>query len=252
MTALITGASEGMGREMALILSDAGYDLVLSARNRENLEKTAQQCKGKTRIIPADLSDPDQAKALYAQLKDSDIDLVINNAGVGAFGRFQDTDLDRELSMIDLNIKSLHILTKLFLRDFLVRDAGSILNVASLAAFVPGPMHAAYYASKTYVLHLTEAIYEELRQQGSRVYIGAFCPGPVRTGFNDRAGAGRAVTGIDARPAAEYAIRMMNRKKLIIMPDWKLRVVCFVQRLLPVKVVLRMTALFQKMRKHDN
>jgi len=249
MTALITGASEGMGRDMALILAQLGYDLILVSRSEAKLWKVALECGGKAKVITLDLSVAKNARSLYEQTKDLGVDILINNAGFGAYGEFASTDLDSELNMIDLNIKALHILTKLFVRDFIARDSGTILNVASLAAFYAGPLHAGYYASKSYVLHLTEAIYEELRRKGSKVTVCCFCPGPVRTAFNDKAGAGKAIVGIDSSRAAAYAIRQMLKKKLIIMPDWRLRAMTVLQRFLPIKAQLKLTYWFQMKRK---
>ena len=241
MKALITGASEGMGRVMAKKLSQMGYHIISAARNQQKLEQLKAELDGRADIYAMDLSDIDNCYALYEKVKDQDIDIVINNAGFGVYGEFCESDLEAELNMIDLNIKAAHVLTKLFVRDFIQKDKGYILNVASLAAFMAGPMHAGYYASKAYVLRLTEAIYEELRRRKSSVYIGAFCPGPVTTGFNKRAGAGFGSHGIDEETAGNYAIEKMFRRKLIIMPKAMLRTVRVLQKFLPEKLMLKLT-----------
>ena len=242
MKALITGASEGMGRVMAKRLSQTGgYHIIAVARNEQKLEQLKTELGGRVDIYAMDLSDIDNCYDLYEKVKDEDIDIVINNAGFGVYGEFCESELEAELNMIDLNIKALHLLTKLFVRDFIKKDRGYILNVASLAAFMAGPMHAGYYASKAYVLRLTQAIYEELRRRKSNVYIGAFCPGPVTTGFNKRAGAGFGKHGIDEEIAGSYAIKKMFKRKLIIMPGALLRTVRVVQKLLPEKLMLRLT-----------
>lgn len=241
MKALITGASEGMGRAMAIKLNGMGYDIIAVARNREKLEALASELSGKTMLYAMDLSDTNNCYTLYEAVKGMDIDIVINNAGFGVYGEFIASDLDAEMNMVDLNIKALHILTKLFLKDFVTADKGYLLNVASLAAFMPGPMHAGYYASKAYVLRLTQAIYEELRRKRSNVYVGAFCPGPVMTGFNKRAGAGFSVYGMECQPAAAYAIQKMFQRKLVIMPGALLRVIRFGQRMIPDKLMLKLT-----------
>ena len=183
MKALITGASSGIGRDMARVLSDMGYDLILVARRKDKLEKLKKQLSTDVKIICLDVSSTYNCTKLYNKVKDEDIDILINNAGFGKFGEFNDIKLDDELGMIDVNIKAVHILTKLFLNDFVARNKGYILNVASSAAFQPGPLMATYYSTKAYVLHLTEAIYEELRKNNSNVWISVLCPGPVNTEF---------------------------------------------------------------------
>lgn len=165
MKALITGASSGIGKEMAIYLSELGYDLILVAREKEKLEQLQEQVTTKTKIIVMDLSIEQKVKELYVLCKNDDIDLLINNAGFGDCGCFTQTDLTKEMDMIHVNVKAVHILTKLFLKDMEKKNAGYILNVASSAAFQPGPLMATYYSTKAYVLHLTEAIYEELRRK---------------------------------------------------------------------------------------
>jgi short-subunit dehydrogenase len=239
MKALITGASGGIGRDIAHILSEQGYDLILVARSRENLESLQKELPTHTEIIPMDLSEPQAPHDLYEQVKDQEIDILINNAGFGLFGAFTATDLDTELNMIDLNIKALHVLTKLFLRDFVTRDAGYILNVSSIAGFLPGPLMSSYYASKAYVLRLTQAIYEELRQSGSHVHISALCPGPVRTGFNERAGARFGSHGLPSEVVAAFALKKMFAGKLIIVPGFPIKALRFAQRIFPDKLLLK-------------
>lgn len=137
MKAMITGASSGIGRDMAKILSDKSYDLILVARNKEALETLKKELKTRVEIFVVDLSDISKVKELYEKTKNEKIDLLINNAGYGIFGSFDETNLDDELNMIDVNVKALHILTKLYLKDMKKRDSGTILNVASSAAFFP-------------------------------------------------------------------------------------------------------------------
>ena len=187
MKALITGASSGIGKDMALYLSELGYDLILVAKTKEKLEKVKEQIKTKAIIIVADLSKREEVEKLYYQTKKEKIDLLINNAGFGAFGTFDQIDLAKELEMIEVNIKALHILMKLFLRDMEKRDQGIILNVASSAAFYPGPLMATYYATKVYVYRLSLALQEELKKKKSKVQVSVLCPGPVDTNFNQEA-----------------------------------------------------------------
>lgn len=245
--ALITGASSGIGREFAVLLSELGFEMILVARRREKLEETAKSCKTKCIIIEADLSKEDEVYNLYEKVKTyNDINMLINNAGFGLFGEFTNADLDKELNMIDLNIKSVHILTKLFLSDFRKRDKGSIINVASSAAFLPGPLMGTYYATKAYVQRLTLAIAEELRREKSNVYIGAFCPGPVDTEFNDVANVKFNLKGISSKFAAEYAIKQALRKKVLIIPGKTIKLGVFFQRFVPLKLLLRISYNIQK------
>jgi len=239
MKALITGASGGIGRDMARILSAQGHELILVARSRENLKTLRNELQTPAEIIPMDLSDPGNAAGLYEQVKDQEIDILINNAGFGLFGEFTDTELDTELNMIELNIKSLHVLTKLFLRDFAARDRGYILNVASIAGFLPGPLMSTYYASKAYVLRLSQAIYEELRQSGSHVHISVLCPGPVKTGFNARAGASFGSHGMESEAVAAYALKKMFAGRLVIIPGAAIKALRFAERVVPEKLLLR-------------
>ena len=249
MLALITGASSGIGRDMARSLSRKGYELILVARREDRLAELQNELPGKAEIVSADLSDTHSCHALYERVKDRKIDFLINNAGFGQFGAFDETDLDTELRMIDTNIRAVHILTKLFLRDFIARDSGMILNVASSAAFMPGPLMSTYYATKAYVLRLTEAIHEELRRRGSKVYIGAFCPGPIETEFNQTADVQFSLKGLSSEYAAKYALDKALRKKMVIVPGVSMKLAKFGVRLAPDGIVLRVCYHFQHRKK---
>ncbi|MGN0608568.1 MAG: SDR family NAD(P)-dependent oxidoreductase, partial [Oscillospiraceae bacterium] len=189
MTALVTGASSGIGKDIARELAKRGIRLVISGRNEAALEELRQEIgENRVKIITADLSDEKECFRLYEEAKKYSPDILVNNAGFGLFGKFTDTDLDTELKMIDVNIKAVHILAKLFLKDFREKNSGYILNVASAAGFMPGPYMATYYSTKNYIVRLTEAIDRELKNEGSAVSVSAFCPGPVDTNFNSVAG----------------------------------------------------------------
>lgn len=241
MKALITGASSGIGRDMAKILSDMGYEMILVARREDRLKELQKELKTSSEIICADVSNVETCKGIYNKVKDKDIDIVINNAGFGIFGEFTDIDLDRELNMIDVNIKAVDILTKLFLKDFKEKNKGYILNVASSAAFLPGPLLSSYYASKAYVLRLTEAIYEELRHEKSNVYVGALCPGPVDTEFNDVASVKFALKGLTSSYVAKYAIDKMFKRKLVIVPGKIMKCARFFSKITPEKLLLKVS-----------
>lgn len=246
MKALITGASSGIGRDMARALARRGWDLVLVARREERLCQLAASLDVDVRVIPLDLASADNCRTLYHLVKGEDIDLLVNNAGRGLFGPFDETDLDAELEMLDVNIRCTHILTKLFLPDFKRRDSGRILNVASSAAFLPGPLLSSYYASKAYVLRLSEAIYEELRRAGSRVTISVLCPGPVDTEFDQVADVRFSSPALSSAYVAEYAIRETLKGRLLLIPGAQMKTVHLAQRLVPDKLLARICWHVQK------
>jgi len=235
MKALITGASSGLGADFARVLSERGYDLILVARRKGKLEKLKKELKTEVEIIDMDISSTFNCMKLYNQVKKEKIDILINNAGFGLFGKFEKTKLDTELDMIDLNIKTVHTLTKLFLKEFRKKDSGYILNVASVASFLPGPLMSTYYATKAYVLNLTTAIHEELRRDHSDIYIGALCPGPVDTEFNDVAKVKFALKGLNSYEVAEYAIKKMFKQKMIIIPGITTKVGISLSKFLSIK-----------------
>lgn len=241
MKALITGASSGIGKNLAYTLAAKNIDLILVARNKEELEKIKEEVKVSVKIIKLDLQNTKNVYKLYEMTKDDNVDILINNAGFGLFGIFYKTDLDRELEMIDLNIKAYHILTKLFLQDFIKKDRGYILNVCSSAGFMAGPRLSTYYATKNYVTKLTMAIYEELRQMKSNVSISALCPGPVNTNFNKVAKGDFSIREISPKYVAEYAVKKMFKKKLIIIPTFFVKLSVFLTRLAPYKLQLLVT-----------
>lgn len=239
MKALITGASSGIGRDLARSLSRRGCGLILAARREDRLRELADELPVETRIIPMDLALAENCRALYALVKDERIDILVNNAGRGLFGPFDETDLDTELGMLELNIRATHMLTKLFLPDFKARGTGYILNVASSAGFLPGPLLSSYYASKAYVLRLSEAIYEELRRAHSRVHISVLCPGPVATEFDQVADVRFSTPSLSSGYVAEYAVRGMLRGKLLLIPGLQMKALHAAQRLVPDKLLAR-------------
>lgn len=246
MLALITGASGGIGRDMAIMLSKKGYDLILVARSEDKLNTLKKSLKTKVDVIALDLSKPENCFKLYEQTKARELDVLINNAGFGLFGNFTDTKLSDELEMIDLNIKCVHILTKLYLKDFVKRDKGHIMNVASLASFCVGPLMGTYYATKSYVLKLTLAIKEELRHMHSNVHICALCPGPIDTGFNNRAGVTFSVKPLTSYHVASYALTQMFRGKLIILPSPSNKFLATISKISPISITLKVCYYMQK------
>ena len=239
MKALITGASSGIGRDMARYLASMNYDLILVARDKKALNDVKESLDNDVNVISMDLGNIDNVYKLYEKVKGEDIDILINNAGFGDLGLFIKTDIDKELNMIDVNINAVHILTKLFLKDFVKRDSGYILNVASSAAFEPGPLMATYYSTKAYVLRLTTSIYEELRRNKSNVHISVLCPGPVNTNFNNVANVKFDIKSISSEYCAEYAIKKMFKNKLIIIPSFYMKTGIFFTRFIPTKMMAR-------------
>mgnify|MGYP000059589380 FL=1 len=183
--ALVTGATSGIGRDITRYLASLNYEVYAVGRNIEKLEELQNELGKNVKTIKMDISSKENCIALYEEIKDKNIDLLVNNAGFGVFGNFTETDLEKEVNLINTNITAVHVLTKLFLKDMVKNNKGRILNVASIAGFAPGPLMAAYYSSKAYVLRLTESIYEELKKQKSNVTISVLCPGPVATNFNN-------------------------------------------------------------------
>jgi len=241
MKALITGASSGIGRDIARELSSMGYDLFVVARRKDRLLELKDELDSNVEIFKLDLTDEKSVLKLYKKIKKNNIDIVVNNAGFGVQGNFEDVDLGKELDMLDINVNALHILTKLFLKDMKKRGGGYILNVASSAAFVPGPLMASYYASKAYVLSLTKAIYGELKSERSNVSISALCPGPVATEFNDVAGVKFSMKYLTSEYVAKYAIKKMFKRKLVIVPGFGIKLVGFFSKFVPLKFILRVT-----------
>lgn len=238
MIALITGGSSGIGLSIAKRLHQLGYDIILVARDLEKLEIAKKEIGETTEIIALDISTLKNCKELYKQVKDKDIDIVVNSAGFGMHGKFLDQNIEEQLDMIDLNVKTTQILTKLFLQDFKEKNHGYILNIASTAAFSPGPLMACYYASKAYVLRLTEAIAEEIKQEKSKVYVGCLCPGPVDTHFNDLLGV-KFAKAQNSDELATYAVQKMFQRKLVIIPTFNHKLNSFLIKFVPTKILLK-------------
>ncbi len=238
MKALVTGASSGIGRDMARYLSSLGYDIIAVAQRENRLIELKNELKTNVEVIPMDLSDKDNCIKLHEMVKDQNIDLLVNNAGFGVFGTFNETDLEKEMKLINTNITALHILTKLFLKDMEERNSGRILNVSSIASFAPGPLMAAYYSSKAYVLRLSQAIYKELKKKKSNVHISILCPGPVATEFNDVAGVHFSLKPLSSEYVAKYAIDKTLQNKLMIIPGFMNKAVRILSKLAPSKLAM--------------
>ena len=239
-----------MGRDMARCLAFKGYDLILVARREDRLRALQKEIKNvNVRIITLDLSIEENCLRLYELTRDEHIDFLINNAGFGVYGRFTETSLDRELTLIKTNVIAVHMLTKLFVKDMKERGSGNILNVGSIAGFLPGPLLSSYYASKNYVVRLSEAVHEELRREGSRVKVSVLCPGPVKTEFNQVAGVNFIVEGLKSSYVARYAIDKALKGKMVIIPGKSIKLLKLGARLLGEKRFTRISYTLQMQRK---
>jgi short-subunit dehydrogenase len=256
-TALVTGASSGIGREIAKILAADHYDLVLVARGAKRLEELGSELAGsfgvKTRVVPRDLAQPAGARELLAEIDRSgtSIDILVNNAGIGVAGPFAQTDGKRELEIIQVNVTAVTELAKGVLPGMLRRRSGRILNVASTAAFQPGPLMAVYYASKAYVLSFSEAIANELA--GSGVTVTTLCPGPTETEFQRKAGlegtrlfAGPLV--MDAESVARAGYSGMMRGRRLVIPGFANKVMVQALRVSPRRLVIAIARRLQEKR----
>lgn len=239
--ALITGATSGIGKEMALLLAKEGWSLILASRDSRKMRQIQKKLPVPVQIVEVDLSKEADCFRLYETVKAERVDLLINNAGFGALGEFSEISLETQLSMLEVNVRAVHILTYLFLRDFRKRDTGYILNVASSAGFLAGPLMTSYYATKNYVLRMTEGIYEELRQAGSHVHISALCPASIQTGFQKRAHVKQSMKGISPKRAAKAGLDGVFKGNPFVLPDIVTKVAYIIQRFVPERVLLRIT-----------
>lgn len=256
-TALVTGGSGGIGLELAKVFARNGFDLVLIARNRDNLEAAAGQLEGKfdvkAHVFAADLARPDAPERIFDFLHNEEIqiDVLVNNAGLGIMGEFADTELARELKMIQVNIAALTHLTKLFLPGMIKRRSGRVLNVASTAAFQPGPLMAVYYATKAYVLSFSQALSEELRNSG--VTVTVLCPGPTQTDFFEGAKMtnSRLLTTFgmaDAADVAKYGFDAMMHNKRVAIPGFRNKIIAQANRLAPRALSAKLARMAQENR----
>jgi len=253
-TALITGASSGIGYELALLFAQDRFDCILVARNRDKLTELAARLESefrvKTLVIAKDLSRPTAVDEIFEETTAAGlaVDVLVNNAGFPVFGLFNETDLQTELEMLQVNVIALTALTKLFLKGMVERRAGRILNLASTAAFVPGPLMAVYYASKAYVLSFSQALANEL--QGTGVTVTALAPGPTRTGFQKRGVMedSRLVQGqiADAASVALAGYRGLMAGKTLVIPGLANKLIPWVGRLSPRGMVTRVVRRFQE------
>jgi len=254
-TVLITGASGGIGKELAECFAQGGHNVVLVARSEDKLLDLAKGYLKKygiqATVIAKDVASPGVPGEIFEELKEKGIiiDYLVNNAGFGLYGNFLETQLEEETNMIDINIKALTAMTKLFLPDMVKRGQGGIMNVASLVSFFPGPMMSVYYATKAYVLSFTEALENEVR--GTGVIVSALCPGLTSTGFVNRSGMGDSKLYqngglMEAKQVAEEGYRAFLQGQTLIIPGARNRFMAFIPRFMPRKMVTHVIGSIQK------
>lgn len=253
-TALVTGASGGIGRELARIHAAHGHDLVLVARSegklRELKRETGETHGIKALVLPADLSDPESPERLYGEMQNKNIEIeyLVNNAGIGDFGPFRSSYWEKQETMIRLNITSLTRLTHLFLPAMVQRGHGRVMNVASTAGFYPGPLMSVYYATKNYVVAFSEALSEELR--GSGVTVTALCPGPTRSDFQERADMRdsrlfKLSPVASSREVADYGFKQMMKGKTVAVQGLSNKISVQLRRLAPRWLIRKAVRMLQ-------
>lgn len=256
-SALITGASGGLGLEMARIFAREGYDLVLVARREDKLVALKSELEAAYRIKAAvfakDLSQKDAANEVFSftEARGILVDILVNNAGFGDYGPFTERAWQKQYEMVQLNITALMQLTHCYLKPMLARQSGKILNIASVASFQPGPLMSVYYATKAFVLSFTEALSVELRHSG--ITVTALCPGPTKTGFEEKAelnesGLFKNLKTATAKEVAEYGYRQMQKNRVIAIQGFRNRSMLFMGKLAPRKLVRRFVYGIQKRR----
>ena len=255
-TALITGASAGLGTEFAHALAARGHELILTARREDRLEALAADLRERhgvtVTVIAADLGQPGAARTLIDAIgkRDLAVHILINNAGFGDNGAFVDQTPERQAAMLDLNCRALMELCRLVLPGMVQMRSGKILNVASTAAFQPGPWMALYYATKAFVLSLSEALHEEVRADG--VTVTALCPGPVRTEFFEAAGMESNAlfdrVASDPKTVVRHGLAALDAGEAMRISGWRNRVAAFSTRLAPRSLTRRAVAAFQRTR----
>ena len=222
--ALVTGASSGIGRDLAKELSKRGYDIILVARNEEKLNEVASEIKTKVEVIPMDISVVDNCKKLYSMVED--VDILVNNAGFGVFGKFINTDLDREVKLIDTNVTAVHVLTKLFLKNMVERDKGYGVNKITNEL----------------------EINEELKKNNSKVRVGTLNPGPVRTNFNKVANVKFDLKSLSSDYVARYTVDKILKGKTDITPGLSIKLLRFVAKISPTNLASKVVYMTQKRR----
>ncbi len=236
MRALVTGASSGIGYSIARRLSNLGYDLVVVARREDCLLNLKKECNTDVVVIPMDLSIISNMYKLHDLTKDMDIDILVNDAGVGLYGDFYDIDSSREIGMLNLNVIATDVLTKLYLRDMVEKNDGKILNVSSVISNQPGPLMSSYYASKAYITSMSRAINTELKMKKINVSVSTLCAGAVDTNFNSDLGINFFVRPTSSEKVAEYTVKKLMKNKEVIIPGMINKVAYIANKIIPTRL----------------
>ena len=238
MKCLVTGASSGIGRDIAIYLGSLGYDVILVSKSKLKLDNVSRKIPN-SKVFVCDLSKDEEVSKLISYMKEERPDIVVNNAGFGAFGLYDEISVSREIDMINVNVLAVHRITKACLEYMTGAEKGYILNVASSAGLMPGgPLMSTYYATKSYVRSYTLGIYKELKFDKRNISISVLCPGPVDTNFNKVAGGVFSVKSLSSEYVAKYAVKKMFREKTVIIPGFSMKLAVFFSRFLPVKLLL--------------
>ncbi|OMP30212.1 SDR family oxidoreductase [Mangrovimonas sp. DI 80] len=257
-TVLITGGASGLGYELALLFAKDTYNLVLVDINADNLKQAKETLEKKynanVRVMLKDLSQVNISEEIVAELGDTSIDVLVNNAGFGLFGTFATTDWDREAKMLNLHVVTTTHLTKLILKGMVARGSGKILNLSSLAGFQPGPLMSLYYATKGYILSFSEAIANELK--GTGVTVTALCPGPTKTSFQQVVSEGTSENKITfnmatAKDVAAYGYKAMNKGKSVAIPGGFNKFLATLPRIMPRKLATSIVRNIQEKNRAD-
>ncbi len=235
MRALVTGASSGIGYSIARYLSKLGYDLIVVARRKDCLLNLKRECKTDVKVVVLDLSIISNMYKLHEITSKYDIDIVVNNAGVGLYGEFYEIDTSKEISMLNLNVIATDVITKLYLKDMVEKNSGKILNISSILSFMPGPLMSSYYASKAYITSMSRAINTELKMKKINVNVSTLCAGAVDTNFNSDLGVNYFFPPSSSEKVAEYAINKLLKNKEIIIPGTINKIMYFLNKVIPIK-----------------
>jgi short-subunit dehydrogenase len=239
MFAVITGASSGIGKELAYRFAKKNYDLILIARREERLteiKKDLEKLNVKVEILKYDLANLESCANLVENFKTKEIEIFVNNAGFGIYGHSITNETDKEFNMIDLNIKTLHFLTKEVVK---IMNKGTIINISSMAAFLPTPLLASYAATKAYVYSYSEALRYELFKKEIPVNVMTVCPGPVKTEFNEVANANPKMKGLSVEKCVDSIIKGLDKKSALVIPGFKMKLLKFFIRFTPNWLLLR-------------
>lgn len=245
MKCIVTGASSGIGRDIALYLGSLGHEVILVSRNKLTLNEVSRKISN-SRVFVADLRIDSELDKFCNFIKSERPHVVVNNAGFGAFGLYDEISVDKELDMIKVNVVAMYKITKTCLESMSGSEDRYLLNVASSAAFMPGgPLMSAYYATKSFVKSYSLGIYKELSIEKRNFSVSVLCPGPVDTNFNNVAGGHFSVKSLSSQYVAKYAVKKMFRRKLVIVPGFKMKMAVFFSRFMPVKLLLSITLKIQ-------